>query len=148
MSGGVDSSVTARLLLDKVYSALRILLPGDTHVAHRGTTCLRYSCATGTPATSLARTADASGRRTGRTCSGSAGCSISRVKWCASAYLVCELSVLMACRWTCRASTGTRSLHLALWNGKRVERRTRISGATSTLHIQSWKCGAYAHLER
>ena len=57
----------------------------------------QFSCEIGTRATSRARTAGASGRRTGRMCSASAVCSGSRARWCVVALCMWAKNLAVTC---------------------------------------------------
>lgn len=80
MSGGVDSSVTARILADKVRS---YELDGDIIILIRIRIMiyLQFSCVIGTLVMSREQIEVASGRKTGKTFNGSAKSLIFPVKW-------------------------------------------------------------------
>ena len=80
MSGGVDSSVTARLLAEKVQS-FRIHTVYFLNSLLRTTTYPLYSCETGTRGMNPVRTRAASGRRIGKTCIKFVGCLAFLVRW-------------------------------------------------------------------
>ena len=80
MSGGVDSSVTARLLAEKVQS-FRIHTVYFLNYLLRTTTYPLYSCETGTRGMNPVRTRAASGRRIGKTCIKFVGCLAVLVRW-------------------------------------------------------------------
>ena len=71
MSGGVDSSVTAKLMVDQVccfaHRLSRLSLSGV--VGSRVMTLLESSCGTGMGETNPEPIRDANGRKTGRMCS-------------------------------------------------------------------------------
>lgn len=80
MSGGVDSSVTAKLLTEQVrLQLLQYRAPFD--VVSRTMTYLLSSCATGIPATNRVLIRAANGKRTGKMSGGPAGYWTFLAKW-------------------------------------------------------------------
>ena len=69
MSGGVDSSVTAKLMLDQVGDSSFVIPPLPYILDVRATMSPEFTCAIGTPETSPAPTKAANGKRTGTTSS-------------------------------------------------------------------------------
>jgi len=70
MSGGVDSSVTAKLMIDQVCRAERYLSVGFLLSGFTGSRVMMlpdYSCGTGIQETNPGPIRDANGRRIGRT---------------------------------------------------------------------------------
>ena len=70
MSGGVDSSVTAKLMVDQVgflQRSLSLRFPLSYITGSRVMMLLDFSCETGTQETNPGLTKDVSGRRIGRT---------------------------------------------------------------------------------
>lgn len=86
MSGGVDSSVTARLLSEKVRN-IDAINCNTTHKLcwpfYRTMISPPSSCGIGTLEMSPERTRAANGKKTGRTCSESVASWMSHAEWCA-----------------------------------------------------------------
>lgn len=96
MSGGVDSSVTAKLLADKVRNISHVVASRRqwSFPISRITTFRLCLCAIGTPATSLVQTMDVSGRKIGKTSDACAEYWIFLVKW----YVLLSISCLLSFR--------------------------------------------------
>ena len=73
MSGGVDSSVAARLLVDQVWKDDFLRFNALTKL-DRITIFQPYICAIGTPETNPEQTMVVNGKKTGKTCNVSVAC--------------------------------------------------------------------------
>ena len=132
MSGGVDSSVTAKLLAEKVRESksriLRISLPT---IIQRIMTSLPSLCGIGIPGTNRAQMWAVSGRRTGRMFNACAENSTSPAKWCVNLTTSTHslLTPPRTFRSTCQESIGLGYSSLRSGHGRRATRLIPTSGA-------------------
>lgn len=132
MSGGVDSSVTAKLLAEKVRESksriLRISLPT---IIQRIMTSLPSLCGIGIPGTNRAQMWAVSGRRTGRMFNACAENSTSPAKWYVNFTTSIHplLTPRRMLRSTCQESIGLKYLSLRSKLGRGATHRTLTSAA-------------------
>ena len=130
MSGGVDSSVTAKLLAEKVR---QVDNPSHAfaHNCSRIMTFLPSSCGIGIPGMNRALMWAVTGRRTGKMCNVYAENSTSHAKWCVSltASIHSLLTPRRTFRSTCQESIGSEYLNLPSGHGRRATHPIPMSGA-------------------
>ena len=131
MSGGVDSSVTAKLLAEKVRHVQNPSHALALRSPKRTTTSPPSLCGIGTPGTSRALMWAVSGRRTGRTFSACAENSTSRAKWCVdlTTSTHSHLTPRRMFRSTCQESIGSEYSSLRSGHGRRATRLIQTFGA-------------------
>ena len=129
MSGGVDSSVTAKLLAEKVR---HVNTPSHSF-AHNYSRIMIFPpflCGIGIPGTNRALMWAASGRRTGKMCNACAESSTFHARWCvdltASTHLL--LTPRRMFRSTCQESTGSEYSSLRSGHGRRAILLILMSG--------------------
>lgn len=131
MSGGVDSSVTAKLLAEKVREVKK---PPHTFAYDhpRIMTSPPSLCGIGIPGTNRAQMWAVSGRRTGRMFNACAENLTSHAKWCVNftASIHLPLTPRRIFRSTCQETIGSEYLSLRSVHGRRATHRTPMSAAT------------------
>ena len=130
MSGGVDSSVTAKLLAEKVREP-RILRTFFAYTHPRIMTSPPSLCGIGIPATNRAQMSAVSGRRTGRMFNASAENSTSHTAWCVH-FTISTHSLLTPQRMfrsTCQESIGSEYLSRRSELGRTATHRIPMSVA-------------------
>ena len=131
MSGGVDSSVTAKLLTEKVREVKNP--PRTFAYDHpRIMTSPPFLCGIGIPGTNRAQMWAVSGRRTGRMFNACAENSTSHAKWCVNftTSIHLPLTPRRILRSTCQKTIGSEYLSLRSKHGRRATHRTPMSAAT------------------
>jgi hypothetical protein len=130
MSGGVDSSVTAKLLAEKVREVQN---PPHTFAYNhpRIMTSPPSLCGIGIPGTNRAQMWAVSGRRTGRMSNACAENSTSHTEWCVNftASIHSLLTPRRMLRSTCQETIGSKYLSLRSEHGRRATHRTPMSTA-------------------
>jgi hypothetical protein len=130
MSGGVDSSVTAKLLAEKVCESIffRTLLPTNIQ---RIMTSPPSLCGIGIPGTNRAQMWAVSGRRTGTMSNACAENSTSHTEWCVNftTSIHSLLTPRRMLRSTCQETIGSEYLSLRSEHGRRATHRTPMSAA-------------------